>query len=247
MTPQFQQHASHTEIKNASRIIPALVGGALLMGLFAPAALASWTDCQAVGLSRSGAIASITGWKDLSVPLTFTVQRDLMPALFLEAAPLLRSTRFNHGMGSGNPCWGQSSRRNTVVSQALVRSVGKSSTRSLTQAMRILALPYNGKKQVLQARTILPEIIITPRDRISSIIGPVQENVTHDQSHMAGLNQVMATRPTPGESHSLAEGRPILATDALKADFRLPVNESLRMNMTTMQAIHGGNCASGCP
>jgi hypothetical protein len=88
---------------------------------------------------------------------------------------------------------------------------------------------------------MLPEIAVPPRERISSIIGPVQEKAKIDQSHIAGLNQTMASQPFPGEL------RPILATDALKTSFRPPVNESLRMNMTTMQALHGGSCANGCP
>lgn len=247
MTPQFHQYAQQTELEHVSRIIPALVGVTLLMGLFAPAALASPANCQAIDLSRSGAIESLTSWKDTSLPLTLTVQRDLLPALFLEAAPLLRSTRFNHGIGSGNTCWIQSFRRNTMVNQAMVRSTGKGSVKSITQVMRVPALPYNGKRQVLQARTILPEIIITPRDRTSSIIGPVQENGKTDQSNIAGLHQAMAIRPSSSESLSLFEGWPIPATDVLKTSFRLPVNESLRMNMTTTQALHGGNCASGCP
>lgn len=248
MTPQFQQHAQQTEIENVSPIIPALVGVTLLMGLFAPAVLASPADCQALDLSRNGAIDGITRWKDTSFPLTVTVQRDLLPALFLEAAPLLRSTRFKQGIGSGNICWSQSFRKNTVGNQAMVRSTGKGSLRSITQVMRVPAPPYNGKRQFLQARTILPEIIITPRNRTSSIIGPVQENVKTDQSNIASLNQVMAIRPSsPNESLSLFESRPILAMDALKTSFQLPVNEPLRMNMTTTQALHGGNCASGCP
>ena len=94
---------------------------------------------------------------------------------------------------------------------------------------------------------MLPEIIITPRDRTSSIIGPVQENEKTDQSNIAGLHQAMAIRPSSSESLSLFEGWPIPTTDVLKTSFRLPVNESLRMNMTTTQALHGGNCASGCP
>lgn len=252
MTPQFQQHTRQIEIENVSHIIPALIGVTLLMGLFAPAALASPTDCQAVDLSRSGAIGvaidGITRWKDTSSPLTVTVQRDRLPALFLEAAPLLRSTRFKQGIASGNTCWSQSFRKNTVGNQAMVRSIGKGSLRSITQVMRVPVLPSNGKRQVLQARTILPEIIITPRNRISSIIGPVQENVKTDQSNITSLNQAMAIKPSSSnESLSLFEGRPILAMDALKTSFQLPVNEPLRMNMTTTQALHGGNCASGCP
>ncbi|WHZ15239.1 MAG: hypothetical protein OJF52_002080 [Nitrospira sp.] len=252
MMPQFHQHAQQIEIENVSHIIPALIGVTLLMGLFAPAALASPADCQTVDLSRSGAIGGaidgITRWKDTSFPLTVTVQRDLLPALFLEAAPLLRSTRFKQGIGSGNTCWSQSFRKNAVGNQAVVRSIGKGSLRSITQVMRVPVLPSNGKRQVLQARTILPEIIITPRNRTSSIIGPVQENVKTDQSNIASLNQVMVIRPSsPHESLSLFEGRQTLAMDALKTSFQLPVNEPLRMNMTTTQALHGGNCASGCP
>ncbi len=246
MTPQFQQHAQPSELEHVSRIIPALVGVTLLMGLAAPAALASPADCQSVEMSRSGAIEGITSWKDTSLPLTLTVQRDLLPALVLEAAPLLRSTRSNQWIGSGNTCWSQSFRRNTVINQALVRSVGKGSSKSIT-VMRVPAFSYNGKRQVLQTRTILPESIITPRDRTSSLIGPVQESVKTHQSHIAGLSQAMAIGPFLSEPQSLFEGRPILATDALKTNFRLSVDESLRMNMTTTQALHGGNCASGCP
>lgn len=248
MTPQFQQHPQQTEINNVSPIIPALVGVTLLMGLFAPAALASPADCQALDLSRNGAIDGITRWKDTSFPLTITVQRDLLPTLFLEAAPPLRSTRFKQGIGSGNTCWSQSFHKNTVDNQTMVRSIGKGSLRSITQVMRVPALPSNRKRQVLQARTILPEVIIILRNRTSSIIGPVQENVTTDQSNITSLNQTVTIRlSSPNEPLSLFEGRQILTMDALKTSFQLPVNEPLRMNMTTTQALHGGNCASGCP
>lgn len=250
MTPQFQQHAQHTELEYVSRTIPAIVGVTLLMGLFAPVALASPADCQVVDLSHGGATESITSWKDTSLrtlPLTVTVQRDLLPAPFLEAAPLLRSTRFNRGISSENTCWSQSFRTNTVVNHAMIRSVGKGPLKSFTPVMRVPALPYNGKRQILQARTILPDMAMTPRDRTPRIIGPVQENAKVDQANIPNLNHAIAMRPSHGASLPLFEQRPILATDALQTGFRLQVNESLRMNMTTTQALHGGNCASGCP
>ena len=247
MTPQFQQHARNSELEQVSRIIPALVGATLLMGLVATAALASPADCQSVDASRRGVIDGITSWKDTSLPLSIPAQRDLLPALVLDAAPLSRSTRFNQGIGSGNTCWNQSFRRNTLVNQAVVKSFGKGSVKSITQVMRMPALSYNGKRQVLQTRTIQPESIITLRERTSSLIGPLQENVKTDQSHIAGLGQARAIGPFFSESLPLFEVRPILATDAFRTNFRLSVNESLRMNMTTTQALHGGNCASGCP
>lgn len=251
MTPRFQQHTQQTDIEHASPLVPALVGVTLLMGLFAPAAPASSADCQAVDLFRSDglgmAIDGITTWKDASFPLTATAQRDRLSALFPEAAPLMSSTRFKKSLASGNTCWGQSFRKNTVGNQAMVRSIIKGAARSITQVMRVPVLPSHGKRQVLQARTILPEMIITPRHRPSNIIGPIQENLTTDRSNIAGVNQAMTISPSPNESLSLFENRPTLAMDTLKTGFQLPFTEPLRMNMTTTQALHGGNCASGCP
>ncbi|WHZ21235.1 MAG: hypothetical protein OJF47_000347 [Nitrospira sp.] len=252
MTPQFQRYTQEFEIENVLPILSMLIGVTLFMGLFAPATAASPTDCQAVDLSRSGAVGvaidGITRWKDTSFPLTAIVQRDRLPAPFLEAAPPLRSSRFNQGIGTGNTCLSQSFRKNTVVNHAMVRSIGKGASKSIIPVMRVPVLPYNEKRQALQARTILPEILITPSKRPPSIIGPIQENEQSDQANIATLNQAMTIRPSSStESRFAFEGRPILATDTLKISFQLPANEPLRMNMTTTQALHGGNCASGCP
>ena len=202
MTPQFQQHIRQTTFKNVSRIIPALIGVALLAGVFAPAALASSTDCQAVDLSGKGAVEGLTNWKDTSLPLTLTVQRELLPAMFLEAAPLVASPLFNHGLGGRNSCWTPPVRRNSVINHAIVRTFGKGSWKSVTRVMRVPALPYNGSRQVLRPRTILPEVTITStsRDGISSIIGPVQEAVTSDQSKFAGLGQAVVLQPSTSAS-----------------------------------------------
>ena len=260
MTPQFQQHAQHTEPGCLSRMFPAVLAAAILIATFAPVALASAAECQGADLSRGSAIEGITSWKDTSLgirPLTLTVQRDLygelVPSPILEAAPPVRSIRFsrgnmeNRGMDTLNLCWSQSLRKNAVVNQAMIKSIGKSPAKAFTQIMRLPATPYNGRRPVIKTGLTLPEIDITAHYRTPSIIGPVQENLKADQSYNPSLNQAVAMRPSPGESLTLFEGRPVLATDTLKTGFRLPVNESLRMNMTTTQALHAGNCASGCP
>ena len=246
MTPQSPQHA-HRGFEHVSRIIPAVVGATLLMGLAATAALASPADCQSVDLLRRADAEGMRNWKNTSLPLTLTAQRDPLHVLVREAAPLLRSTRFNRWIGSGNTCWSQSFRRNPPVNQALMRSVGKASVKTIARVMKVPARAYNGKSPVLQTRTILPESIITLRDRTSSFIGPVQEHVKTVQSPVAGLSQARAVGPFLRASLPLFEDRPILPTDAFRMNSRLSVNEDLRMNMTTTRALRGGNCASGCP
>ena len=260
MTPQFQPHAEHAETVCVSRIIPVLFGVLFLMGEFAPAALASPVDCQSIDFLRGGPIGDGPKWKGTSLqilPPLLTVQRDLYDSLSSapveEAAPLLRSSRFgrghieNRGIKNSAPCWGQPFRKHSLVDQAMFKSLGKGLSKSFIHNILIPAPPPNGKRQILKTRTILPDLAIAPREKTPNIIGPVQEHVTADQSGIPSLDHALAIRPFPGESLPLFEGRTILQTDPLRPSFRLPGNESLRMNVTTTQALHGGNCANGCP
>lgn len=260
MTPQFQPHAEQAETVCVSRIIPVLFGVLFLMGESVPAALASPVDCQSIDFLRGGPIGDGPKWKGTSLqilPPLLTVQRDLYDSLSSapveEAAPLLRSSRFgrghieNRGIKHSAPCWGQPFRKHSLVDQAMFRSLGKGLSKSFIHNILIPAPPSNGKRQILKTRTILPDLAIAPGEKTPNIIGPIQEHVTADQSGIPSLDHALAIRPFPGESLPLFEGRTILQTDPLRPSFRLPGNESLRMNVTTTQALHGGNCANGCP
>jgi hypothetical protein len=246
VTPQSPQHA-HKGFEHVSRIIPAVVGATLLMGLAATAALASPADCQSVDLLRRADAEGMRNWKNTSLPLTLTAQRDPLHVLVREAAPLLRSTRFNRWIGSGNTCWSQSFRRNPPVNQALMRSVGKASVKTIARVMKVPARAYNGKSPVLQTRTILPESIITLRDRLRASSDRFRNTLRLFNPLSRALSQARAVGPFLRASLPLFEDRPILPTDAFRMNSRLSVNEALRMNMTTTRALRGGNCASGCP
>ncbi len=137
--------------------------------------------------------------------------------------------------------------KNAPVHQAMIKSIGKSPVKTFTPVMRVPAAPYNGKRQIHNTRPTLPEVVISADDRIATIIGPVQENRKPGLSDERGLNQAVAMRPSTGKSLPLFEGLPIVELKPRQTSLRLPFNESLRMNLTTTQALHGGNCANGCP
>jgi len=259
MTPQIQQQTKQTETVCVSRMIPILLGTILLMGGYAPIVLATPADCQYIDLVRENAIRDGSNSQDTSLQTLapiLTPQRNLYGPLglapVLKAAPHLRSSRFGRGDMENrdikrlDTCWTQSFPKNTVVKQAVITATGRGASKGFMQVRRIPTFPYNGMRQVFQARAILPDSATIPRQAFPSIIGPVQENVTVDQSNIPSLHAAVAMGPSSNESLSPFGSRAILATDALKTSFRLPGNESLRMNMTTTQALHGGNCANGC-
>ena len=109
-------------------------------------------------------------------------------------------------------------------------AIGKTQGKARKQSMHVSTLPYNGTKHVLSIRTTPTEIGVSLREKSAAIIGPVQEIRT----------------PTlqPG---SLFGAWPFDAPDRFKSTVQEPDNESHRMNLTTAQALHGGNCPNGCP
>lgn len=256
MTLRFLQYEQHEVYRRGSQAIPAFLGAALLWLTGAPMALASPSDCQTVDLTRSNTMERMAGAKQASfspLSLTLTRQRDifgeLAPAPNLDATPLTRSTRFARGNGempviqNVEACEDQSSRKNTAVNQAIIKGTGKNRSKYSTQVMRIPTLPYNGRKLVLKTRTMLPDFTLPSRERAARLIGPTQDQATTNWSRIPNLTQ----GPALGESVASFENHPVFAMDLLKPSFRLPISESFRMNLTTTQALHGGNCANGCP
>ena len=261
MTPQIQPQVEPSKTLHTRSILSGLlgVGAILLISGFAPIASAITADCQSSGLLRSHVMGD--GWTyggtafEVPAPL-LTAQRNLFdplgPASVLEATPLLKSSRFGRGMAENDQagvsaCWTQPLRKTPVVDQAVIKSTSKGFSKGFMQVMRVPLLPSKGKRHILQTRTILPDMEILPRQATVTMIGPAQETLPADQSGASSLQQVFAMRLASHESPSPFEGRSIFPSDALKTSIPLPVNESLRMNLTTTQALHGGNCANGCP
>lgn len=256
MAHQFAHDKQQTVSEAGFRAIPACLGVVLLWVIGSPMALASQIDCQTVDLTRSNTMEGIAGAKEASLPalsLTLTRQRDifgeLAPAPNLDATPLTRSIRYARGnsemtaIQNVEACEGQSPRKNAFANQAMIKGTGKNLPRYSTQLLSVRALP-NGRRLMLKTRTTLPDLVIPSRERTASIIGPSQEQAKTDQTTILNL----AHGPTLGGSLASSEDHPAFAMGSLGTSSRLPVNESFGMNMTTTtQALHGGNCANGCP
>jgi hypothetical protein len=262
MTSQFQTHVEPSKTLYTGSVLSGLlgVGAILLMSGFATIASATTPDRQSGGPLRSHVIGDDwTCWAtafEVPAPL-LTAQRNLFDPLraasALEVMPLLKHSRFGRGMaenrdrGGVGACWTQPLRKTPVVDQAVIKSTNKGFSKGLMQVMRVPLFPSQSKIHIFQTRTILPEMEILPRKATVTMIGPAQETLPADQSGISSLQRIFAKRLASHASPSPFEGRSIFPTDALKTSIPLPVSESLRMNLTTTQALHGGNCANGCP
>lgn len=261
MLLQFPHPAVLTKYRRLSAMFPSLAAALIILASISPARLAAAAECQATYLSDGGPIQGVTAWKDTTLtipPLAITAQRDIYGDTFssplLElAAPIqgqrfFRGTRENRGLGGIDTCWNQSLRKGASVQQAIIKSIGKGQAKAFTQIMRLPAFPsYNGKRLISKTGLTLPEIVISPEDKTAPLIGPVQENRKPGLSDGLGLTPDVALRSSSGDALSLFEDWPIISLDPHQNRLRLPLNESLRMNLATTRALHGGNCPHGCP
>ena len=113
--------------------------------------------------------------------------------------------------------------------------------------MKVSALPYNGKRHIFLVRTIPPEIGISVRKRARTIIGPVPELQQSILPDAQSVSQPVAALPSTEEFPSPFGGQLLVAVHPFQNALELPDKESLRMNLTTAQAVPDGNCAGGCP
>lgn len=236
-----------------------VVAATLLLILLAPVGSSSATECSTGFASYSLPAERMpegTGTPPPLLPLTLTIHRDLYAGLLLspirEAAPLLRSSRFgrvkleNRITGSGETCGSQYVPAQALVNPAVLTSSTKRASRLLTPAMKGMVLFYNGSRRNLKTRLMPQENEMNAR-KTASMIGPIQEIDKPSQFGTAPFDQAIAVRLPQVDPLPLFQQRSIMAIDSFQTGIRPPGNESLRMNMTTTQALHGGNCANGCP
>jgi hypothetical protein len=261
MTPHFTQKAQQPEHRWLSHILPSILAAVSFVATVAPANLAAAAECQGTDLIDARTIQGMTTWKGTTfstVPLTITVERDiygrLVPSPVLEVAPYMNSSRFargnnmeKQGIASIDACLSHDIRNSTLFNQAMITSIGKTQAKLHTQVMKVPAFPYNGKRHVLTIRTTLPEVRTSAHYRTASVIGPVQEIRKPGLSDERTVSQAIATLPSTSEFPSLFGSQPFVAVNPFQSALQQPDNESLRMNLTTAQTLHGGNCASGCP
>jgi hypothetical protein len=240
MTPQFPQKVRQAEHRWLSPLFPSILAAVNFILPVASASLAAATECQVT--EDGGKLQGMTAWKSTTLNtllLTLTVERDiyggLVPSPVLEVAPYMKSNRMvwgntvNQEIAAIGVCVSQDIRKNARFTQAMITSIGRTQAKAHTKAMKVSALPYNGKRQVHTIRTTLPEIGIAARDKAPTIIGPVQEI---EKSILSDERSV---------------GRPFVALNPFQNALQLPDNDSGLMNLTTTLALDNRNCVSGCP
>ncbi len=227
MTPHFTQKAQHAGNRWLLPLLPSILAAVSPIATLDPIRLAAATDSP---ITEDGCtIQSMATWKGTTssiLPLTITPERniygELAPSSVLEIVPHKTSGR-------------------------MACAIGKTQGKARRQSRQVSAFPYNGKKHVRSIGTTLTEIEVSPREKSAAIIGPVQEIWKPTLPHERIGSQTVAALPSTGESTSLFGGQPIGALNRFSSLVQEPDNESHRMNLTTAQALHGGNCPNGCP
>jgi hypothetical protein len=133
----------------------------------------------------------------------------------------------------------RSPRANATVNRApiIAATTGKAQSRIAT--VRIDVRPYSEKVHAHRARMAPIDIMTKLGERPSVIIGPTDE-------HRA--NQTPAINLFPAAPLAQSGRPPVDLSHLLPTTVPQPgYDESARMNATTTQAIHGGECAYGCP
>ncbi len=240
MIAQCSQQAQRVKNRWLAPLLLSILATASFILPVAFASLAAATECQVT--EDGGVIQGMPTWKGHTsslLPLTITVEGDTYRGLVLSPAleiiPNMNNSRFawsnmeSHGIATIDSCLSQDIRKNARITQAMTTSSGRTQAKAHRQVMKVSALPYNGKRQVHTIRTTPPEIGISPRDKASTLIGPVQEI---EKSILSDERSV---------------GQPFVALNPFQNALQLTDNESSHMNLTTMQAMDNRNCVSGCP
>jgi len=258
MLPHFFQKAQHVENRRLSPQLLSILAAVSFVATVDSASLAEATECPVT--EDDGTIprmATGKGTPSSILPLPIITERDIfggvLPSPVREVASYMKSSRLvlnntaDQGIATSGACLSQDILTSALFKQAMFKSIGKSQPNARIQSMKISALPYNGKRQVHMIRTTPSEIGVSARSKTATIIGPVQEIQKPILSDARSVSQVVAGLPSTVESSSQFGGQPLAELNPLRSALQRPDNESLRMNQTTTQALHGGNCGSGCP
>ena len=258
MTPHFTQNAQQTENRWLSPLLPSLLAALSLILTVDPASLAAAAECPVS--DDGGTIHGMTTWQGVTssiLPLTITRERNvyggLVPFPVQAVAPDMTSSRLalsnteHQGIATLSACVNQDILQSAFFNHAMSKSIGKTQAKAHTQPMNDSALRYNGKRQVLTIRTTPSEIRVSARYQTATTIGPVQEIWKPLLSDERSVSQAVAALPSTVESSSLFGGHPVGALNRFSSALQEPDNEYHRMNLTTAQALHGGNCPGGCP
>jgi hypothetical protein len=253
MAPQFPRKAQQEENRWLSPLLQSILAAMsfiMIVDLASPAVAA---ECK---LTEGEMVQGMPAWKGATsstLSLTNTITRDISggfaPSPVRESAPnnslFARGNIVAQEMATIGACLRQDIRKSARFNQAVINSFGKPQAKGHKSAMKV-SIHHKGKRQVSGMRTTPLEIGISAHDQTSTIIGPVQATKHPILSDERGVRQSVAASPSIGQFQSFG-GQPFVALNPFQNALQLPDNESLRMNLTTTQALHEGNCANGCP
>lgn len=257
MTPQLPQKAQQKKNEWLSSVVLSTLATVSLIQIGGTSSLAAAAECQFP--EDRGTIQALATWKGCTLsilPASITLEWDtyggLVPSSMLEVVPM-NNSRFpwgnteNQEIAPIGGCLRQDVRKSALFNQAMVAPSGKTQAKAQKQILKFLTLPFDGKRQIHMIRSAPLEIGISVRGKLFTIIGPIQEFQKPILSDERNASRSVAALPATLEFPSLFGGQPFVALNQIQDARQLPDNESLRMNRTTTQALHAGNCASECP
>ena len=232
--PQFVQKAQPLENRWLLYILTFLT----FVATVAPTSLAKAAVCRYI--ENDGTIPGMaTGkgsWSEREMfgGLVLSPVRGVIP--YIKNSRIVLSDTENQGIVTIRACLGQDILKSELFTQAMIIPIGKTPANAHRPSKKVSALPYNGNRQVHAVRTKPPEMIgVPPRSKITTTIGPVQEIQKPILPYAGSMNQVIA-----GGDQTFVEVGPFVGAS------QLPNNETFRMNRTTAQGMHYGNCSSEC-
>ena len=258
MTPQFSQKARKAEHRWLSLLLISLLAAVILIGTIASVKLATAAECQLTDADgTSQGLTTSEGTTSWTLPFTIIVDRDLYrglgPSPVRKSAPYMKRSRMSLGetedqeITAIEACLSQDIRESVLFKHAMMTSQGKAQAKVHTQIKKFSTLPYNEKRHIFMIRTTPPEIGISVRKKARTIIGRVPELQQSVLPEAQSVSRPVATLPSTVEFPSLFGGQLLVAVHPFQNAVELPGKESLRMNLTTAQAVPDGNCAGGCP
>lgn len=209
-------------------------------------------DCAAAGPTDRTPTLDLSTWSSLSprnLPDAISGQdgrqrlpgsSTCAPAPSLADSLAARARMRNQGIATIGAAAGQGTRTGTTVNRASTTDSRTMRTKPLAPTVKIGVPPHRGKSQTFRARTTPSEIQAEPGKRPGAVIGPRDEHSTSQPT----VENLFPPAPVAG-----SRGESVERSNPLRTVLPQPGydGESDRMNSTTTLALHGGECAYGCP
>lgn len=162
------------------------------------------------------------------------------PAPSLADGLIARARMLDQGIGTIGAAVRQGSRTGTTVNRASTTASRTMKTKSRIPTVKIGVHPHSGKKHASRASASPIAIEAETGERPAAMIGPRDER---------SAGQTAAATLFPPAPVGRSRREPVDVSNPLRKVLPQPGydGEANRMNSTTTLALHGGECAYGCP